>query len=111
MKASCGGYAGGRCPYGYKVVGGRLVINEEEKPIVLFVFRELKKGTPRLTIAEMLNDAGFRTRNGKHFYDSSVRSIAENERTYRGMYKYGNDMDWVKGVHEPILTDDDGSEA
>ena len=34
MKAQCGGYSGGRCPYGYRVENGRLVINDEERPIV-----------------------------------------------------------------------------
>lgn len=105
MKAACGGYSGGRCPYGYKVVGGRLIINDDERPIVEFVFEEHRKGTPMLSIADKLNDAGFRTRKGTRFQNTSVRSIVSNEKLYRGMYKYGSEMNWVKGVHEPILTD------
>ena len=104
IKAQCGGYAGGRTPYGYRVENGRLVINEKERPIVEYVFRELDKGTPRLTIAAGLNEQGFRTRKGTLFQESSVRSIMNNRRLYQGMYKYGKDMNWVKGVHEPILS-------
>lgn len=39
----------------------------------------------------------FRTKNFK-----SIKSILGNRPLYEGMYKYGN-MNWVKGVHEPIL--------
>ena len=102
IKAAAGGYSGGRVAYGYKVEDGRLVINEEERPIVEFVFAEHKKGTPMLTIADKLNDLGYRTRKGTKFQNTSVRSIIKNEPLYRGMYKYG-DMNWVKGVQEPIL--------
>lgn len=106
MKAACGGYSGGRRPYGYKVVDGRLVIDEEERKIVEFVFAEHKNKTPMLAIADKLNRSGYRTRKGTPFLNTTVKSIVNNEPLYRGMYKYG-DMNYVKGVHEPILTDDD----
>lgn len=103
IKAQCGGYAGGRCPYGYKVENGRLIINVDEKKIVEYVFERLAQHTPMLTIAEELNDLGYKTRKGTKFQNTSVRSIAQNEPLYRGFYKYGKDMNWVVGVHEPIL--------
>lgn len=103
LKAACGGYSGGRCPYGYEAVGGRLVVKESEKPMVLFVFSEHDKGTPMLTIADKLNDLGYKTRKGTKFQNTSVRSIVNNRHLYEGMYKYGKEMNWVKGVHEPIL--------
>lgn len=106
MKAQCGGYSGGRCPYGYKVESGRLIINEDEKPIVEFVFEQYDKGTPMLTIADMLNDKGFKTRKGTKFQNTSVRSIVNNRPLYEGKYKYGKEMNWVQGVHEPILKED-----
>lgn len=103
MKAQCGGYAGGRCPYGYKIEHGQLIINEEEKPIVEYVFKRLDEKIPMLTIADELNDLGYRTRKGTRFQNTSVRSIANNKPLYQGMYKYGKEMNWVQGVHEPIL--------
>ena len=105
VKAAAGGYSGGRAPYGYKAEGGRLVINESERPIVEFVFSEHKKGTPMLTIADKLNDLGYRTRKGTRFQNTSVRSIINNEPFYKGMYKYGS-MNWVRGVHEPLFKED-----
>lgn len=107
IKAQCGGYSGGRCPYGYKVSDGRLIINEEERPIVEYVFEENAKGTPMMTIADNLTEQGFRTRKGTKFQAKSISSILKNRPLYEGMYKYGKEMNWVKGVHEPILNKED----
>lgn len=103
IKAQCGGYSGGRCPYGYKVENGRLMINDDERPIVEYVFKRHNEKTPMLTIADELTELGYRTRKGTRFQNSSVRSIIHNRPLYEGMYKYGKTMNWVKGVHEPIL--------
>jgi DNA invertase Pin-like site-specific DNA recombinase len=103
IKAQCGGYSGGRCPYGYKVENGRLIINDKEKPIVEYVFAEKAKGVPMMTIADNLTELGYKTRKGTKFHTKTVSSILSNKPLYEGMYKYGKDMNWVKGVHEPIL--------
>ena len=103
IKASCGGYSGGRTPYGYSVEAGVLVINENEKPIVEFIFQENDKGNSMLGITEELSKRGYVTRKGRGFQVSTIKSILSNKPLYQGMYKYGKEMDWVKGVHEPIL--------
>lgn len=102
IKASCGGYSGGRRPYGYKVVDGVLTIDEQEAPIVKFIFEKHEDGVSMLGITELLEKAGYQTRSGKRFQVSTIKSILGNRPLYEGMYKYG-DMNWVKGVHEPIL--------
>lgn len=107
VKAQYGGYSGGRCPYGYKVVDGVLTINEEEKPIVEFVFSEHDRGTNMLATADKLRELGYRTRKGTTFQASSVKSILNNRPLYEGMYKYGKTGTWVQGVHEPILKKED----
>lgn len=104
QKALRGGYSGGRAPMGYKIEDGRLVINDEEVPVVKFIFDEKAAGGTMLGTVKKLNEAGYKTRNGKEFVISTVQSIWNNENTYRGMYRYGKDGDWVKGEHEPILT-------
>lgn len=103
QKAKVGGYAGGQAPMGYKVVDGRLVINEEEAKVVRFVFEHKFAGDTMLGTMKALNEQGYHTRRGKPFVISTVQSIWNNERTYRGEYKYGENGDWVKGQHEPIL--------
>lgn len=103
IKAKVGGYSGGRSPYGYKVENSQLVINEDEVPIVKAVFEGLDAGRTLWDIADGLTAAGYTTRKGTPFRESNVRSIRDNRPFYEGMYKYGKDMNWVKGVHEPIL--------
>ena len=102
-KAVQGGYAGGQAPMGYKVIDKRLVINEEEAPTVRFIFKMKSEGATMQGTVDALNAAGYKTRRGKPFVTSTVQSIWNNERTYRGEYHYGKDGKWVKGVHEPIL--------
>lgn len=103
LKAKCGGYAGGNKPYGYNVVDGTLVINSEEEPLVKLVFEEFDGGTSLTDICELLHNKGFVSRKGKRFQVSTIRSILANRLLYQGKYKYG-DMDWVQGVHSPILS-------
>ena len=108
QKAKHGGYAGGKAPMGYKVVNGALVINEEEAPTVRYIFERKAEGYTMNSTVEALNKAGYKTRNGKPFVISTVQSIWNNEQTYRGMYRYGKDGEWVQGQHEPILKDGGG---
>lgn len=109
IKAAAGGYSGGKAPFGYKIESGKLVINEAEAEIVREIFAHKDK-LPYLRIAELLNGKGYHARNGGQFYASGIKAIILNEPTYRGMYRYGQGKDkknvpWVKGVHEPILTE------
>lgn len=103
IKAACGGYSGGRCPYGYKIENGRLIIHEDEAIMVKKVFSMWDDGATLQDTADWLNENGYKTRSGKRFYPSHIKAIRENKPLYQGMYKYGKTMDWVKGVHEAIL--------
>ena len=103
VKASHGGYSGGKAPMGYKVENKQLVINPDEVDVVKFIFERKFAGKTMLSTVEALNKEGFKTRNGKAFVISTVQSIWNNEPTYRGMYKYGKNGEWVQGEHEPIL--------
>lgn len=104
VKASKGGYSGGRAPFGYKVEDGGLVVNEDEKAVVLRIFELKKEGHALRTIASMVNAEGYHGRNGGPVAFGTVRNILDNEKTYRGCYRYGG-SEWVKGTHEPILTE------
>lgn len=109
IKAAHGEYSGGKVQYGYSVKNGKLVINEDEKAVVLDIFSK-KDSMPMQRIAKHLNASGKKTRCGGIFYASSIKKILENEPFYRGMYRHGIGKDkknipWVKGVHEPILVD------
>ena len=100
-KAAKGGYVGGQAPMGYKVEDGRLVVNPEEVPVVLFIMEEKHRGGTKLGTVEKLNAQGYKTRNGGPFRISTVQSIWNNEELYRGNRRNGDE--WVKGQHEAIL--------
>ena len=107
QKAKRGGYSGGRAPMGYEVIDGKLVINETEAEVVRFIFDHKFSGDTMIGTMRALYKTGYKTRNGKEFVISTVQSIWNNEKTYRGYYRYGEDGEWVKGQHEPILKEND----
>lgn len=103
IKAKAGGYSGGRAPYGYRITDGQYAIVPEEAEMVKKIFAELDNKATLQDIADMLNEQGYRSRIGKRFQPSQIRAIRDNRPVYEGMYKYGANMVYVKGIHEPIL--------
>ncbi len=103
LKASKGGYSGGRPAYGYKAVNGELFIIEEEAEVVRMIFRLRDEGMTYEGIANTLNEQGILTRKGNEWKFGTVRTVLENEPLYRGMYKYGDAEEWIPAIHEAIL--------
>lgn len=107
VKASRGGYAGGRTPFGYIPQNRKLVIKDEEAEIVKTIF-ELKDNQNKTYqyICDYLNSQGKVNRSGKPFLISTVQTIYENRNVYLGYYKYGKAASWVKGEHDAIISED-----
>ncbi len=103
IKAAKGGYSGGRPPYGYTPVDGKLVIVPDEAEVVQFVIHSKENGWTYQTICNELNAKGKKNRSGSKFSISTLQVIIENKPLYQGMYRYGKDGEWVQGQHEPIL--------
>lgn len=101
-KAKTGGYAGGKPPIGYRVDNGQLVVVPEEAEIVRLVFKLRSEGGTLIGIANELNEKGYHTKGGGIFRHSAVQTILNNEKTYRGVYRYGKENE-VQGMHEAIL--------
>lgn len=102
-KASIGGFAGGRVPFGYTNVHSELVIVPKEAEIVRKIFELRSRGMTMLKIANELNAKGYETKNGGAWYASTIKAILDNEKLYLGYYRYGNQKDWVIGKQTPIL--------
>lgn len=100
VKKSKGGYAGGRPVYGYRSVEGKLEVVEEEAACVkrIFLLREL--GHTLREIADLVNEAGYRTQKGCEFTFGTIQSVLQNEAIYRGQLKYGG---LYEGDHTAIL--------
>ena len=103
QKAKKGGYSGGAVPFGYKVVDGNMVVDENQREHIITIFEMREKdGATMQQITNEMNELGVLSNRGKKFNTSTVQTILNNRRTYEGMYKYG-DSGWVEGQHEAIL--------
>jgi len=104
-KAQEGGYAGGRVAYGYSAAKGQkaLSIDPVQAETVRRLF-EIKNEHPSWSLSQIaaeLNQAGYRTVQGKLFTKVQVKRILDREDFYRGMYRYGQIE--AKGLHQPII--------
>ena len=105
MKASVGGYAGGRCPYGYDVVSGTLQINDAQAQVVRMIFEMRKQGSTFQSIADFLNENHIYTKTGKLWQSPTVKAIIDNKKFYQGYYRYGT-KEYIKGSQEAIINED-----
>ena len=100
VKAAQGGYSGGRVPFGYKVVDGKLEIDDREAAIVRDIFAKRDQGWKLVDIAKSL--VGKPNRSVGKICISYIQKILERRKFYQGYYKY-SDVDWVKGKHDKII--------
>lgn len=100
QKAGKGGYAGGRCPYGYYVSDHELRVNSEQAECVRKVFEMRNSGMKLKEIAEAVNKMGYRTQKGLVFQIGNIQNILKNERLYKGKLNYGGEYE---GKQERIL--------
>ncbi|MEK4650810.1 recombinase family protein [Niallia sp. FSL W8-0954] len=77
QKTKSGEWKGGTPPFGYKIVNEKLVVNDDESPVVKEVF-QLARTLGFYTIAKTLTSKGFVTRNGGDWHVDTVRGIANN---------------------------------
>lgn len=112
-----GRWRGGIPPFGYRTVKSGIVnkrkhevykleINEEEAVIVSLIFDlSANSGYGRWKIATILNERGYKTRNGGAWVDSSVGHMLHNN-IYIGMLKNGSA---ISGPYEELRIIDDAT--
>lgn len=66
---------GGIAPFGYKWVGGRLLLDAAEAPVRALIFDLFLKHRRKKVVARMLNELGHRTRTGSLFSDTTVARL------------------------------------
>lgn len=106
-------------PYGYDMVGGKMVINKSQAEIVRFIFTEILSGKGTHKIANVLNHRNIPTKKGGRWTSTTIRGMVSNEKytgdaifqkTYTDAHfnrhhNYGQkDRYLVKNHHEPIIS-------
>ena len=129
QKARDGKWNGGFAPYGYKLVDGKLEIEEAEAKIVRIIFEQFIKGRGLNGVANWMNEQGYKKKtrqNGTidYFTYPFIKGVIDNP-VYNGKIAYGrrrnekikgarNEYHVVKqdeyevydGIHEAIIDDD-----
>lgn len=93
----------GNLPLGYNAGPNKeYVINEAEAEAVKRIYDLYAAGNTKAEVAEMMNNAGYRTKNGNKFTHDSLTRILKNER-YTGTYIY-KDLIREENVIPPIVS-------
>lgn len=93
----------GNLPLGYNAGPNKeYVINETEAEAVKRIYDLYAAGNTKAEVAEMMNNAGYRTKNGNKFTHDSLTRILKNER-YTGTYIY-KDLIRDENIIPPIVS-------
>lgn len=100
IRAQMGKPLGGQASYGYTWNGKELQINEAEAPIRKLIYELFLKNKRKKTTADILNEKGYRTRNGSKFSDTTVDRLLRDS-TAKGIRKanytksLGDKKNWI----------------
>ncbi|WP_273129012.1 recombinase family protein [Bacillus weihaiensis] len=102
-KTKLGKWKGGMAPYGYKIVNKELEINEDEEPLIKYIFH-LSRTLGFYSIAKKITEQGFTTRKGGDWHVDTVRDIANNP-IYAGYLTFNDPKDSKKPPRLQTLYD------
>jgi site-specific DNA recombinase len=119
IRAQLGKPLGGAAPYGYRWKGKELQLDQHEAPIRKLMYELYLEHKRKLTVCSILNERGYRTRNGALFTNTTLERllrdpIAKGERRANYTQSLGEkkhwkmkpESDWVIISCPAIITDE-----
>ena len=101
-----GSHLGGKPPFGFKMINvdgiKRLVADEQNAPIIKYVFEQYAKGIPKKQIMEDLSAKGTLNYYGRPLTLSCLQKALRNKK-YIGIYMYGGEE--VRGACDVIISE------